>query len=323
MAQTDTQKIKLLNLFLLLFEHSDEEHRLSTKDISDMMRKDGIEVCERVIARDIQVLRKFGFEVQEVRGKYKEYYIADRRFEIAELRVLIDAVQAANFIPSTQTARLVDKIASLAGEHKSEVLKRDTVSFDVKHTNRVVFYSIDTIQTALEQKKKVSFTYFDWVPDGKKYRKDGKRYIVDPVGLFYANENYYLNCFTQGHNDANNYRVDRMESVEIEVANAEERIPSEIYTIRKAKAFGQFMGKPTRVQLLVEDGAYNGIVDKFGHDVDYKRESQTTVSVFVPVQVSNMFFAWVAASRGKVRIEYPREVKTKYQEFLKEITENS
>lgn len=169
MPRNNEQKIKLLILYDILLRGTDEEHALSTDELIERLNARGIHVENKALLTDIRTLNDWGFEVMSYKRKSYYFYVADRKFDIAELRILIDAVQAANFISEQKTVDFVDKLASLAGEHKAELLKRNIVCYDTnKHTNKYVFYSIDTLETAIEREKQVSFVYFDRMIDGQK-----------------------------------------------------------------------------------------------------------------------------------------------------------
>ena len=106
MPKNAGQKIKLLMLYDILQRETDEEHPLSTEELIEKLREKGIEAAPRVLPRDISLLNEYSFEVLSYKKKSYYYYVAYRRFDTAELRVLIDAVQAANFIPEAHTEDL-------------------------------------------------------------------------------------------------------------------------------------------------------------------------------------------------------------------------
>ena len=120
--------------------------------------------CERrTVKKDMDTLNEFGYEVMSTQKVHqKAYYVEDRNFSVPELRILIDAVEAASFITEKKTKEMVRKIASLGGSHRAEVLEGNTVCFNTrKHSNEAIYYTIDSIQEALRLKQKISFYYFD------------------------------------------------------------------------------------------------------------------------------------------------------------------
>ena len=195
MGTVNPQKIKLLKLYEILRQHTDEDRPLSTNQLCAMLETDGITCDRRTLAEDIDILNANGFEVLRRRTRYAMlFYIVDRRFDLAEVKILIDAIQAASFITKQKTIELTDKVASLAGSHKAAVLKENLVTFNTrKHTNEAIFYTVDTLERALQQKQKASFQYFDLDENGNRVlRKKSERYIVNPVGLVYHEDNYYF-----------------------------------------------------------------------------------------------------------------------------------
>ena len=130
MERENCQKIKLLKLYELLCQETDEQHPLTTMNIVDRLAQMGISCERRTVAKDMAILNEQGYEVMaRWVGKEKAYYVEDRSFSVPELKVLIDAVQAASFITGKKTEELVDKIASLGGSHRAEILKSNMVCF--------------------------------------------------------------------------------------------------------------------------------------------------------------------------------------------------
>jgi hypothetical protein len=103
MKTASKQKLRLLYIIDILASKSDEEHLLSANDIIHFLKEDyGIE-CERKTVYDcIDCLNEYGYEIiksQSPRG----YFLVPYHFELPELRLLIDAVQSANFISAKKT----------------------------------------------------------------------------------------------------------------------------------------------------------------------------------------------------------------------------
>lgn len=199
------QKIKLLKLMELLRQETDELHALSTNEICSRLSAIGISCERRTLAKDIALLNEQGFEVMSCRvGKEKGYYIADRSFSIPELKILIDAVQAANFITENKSAELIKKIAALGGSHQADILQSNLVCFNTrKHTNETIYYSVGYLEDAIQQKNKVLFRYFDLNEHGEKvYRREGHRYVVEPVALVFHEDNYYIVVYSAKHDSS-------------------------------------------------------------------------------------------------------------------------
>ena len=157
MPRNAEQKIKLLVLYDILLRETDEEHALSTDEIVEKLRERGIDIARKVLPCDIALLNKYGFEVLSYKKRSYYYYVAYRKFDMAELRILIDAIQAVNFIPEAHTIDLAKRLAGLAGTHSAEEMGRRFVCYDtVKKNNNNTFCYTDKIERAIEGSKKIS-----------------------------------------------------------------------------------------------------------------------------------------------------------------------
>ncbi len=320
MSKKNNQKIKIMALYDILRRETDEEHPMSTAELISKLADMGIPAERKSLYEDIRVLNEYGYEVLTLRERANMYYVVDRNFDTAELRILLDAVQAAPFVTEKKTAALVDKISSLAGAHRAELLKKNIVCFDtVKHTNENVFYSVDTIDTCILTGRKCSFGYFDYDFEGQRvFRKGGERYLVNPVALVFSNDNYYLMAYGDKYENIVVYRVDRMDKVEAEgesVTRADWLDPNDIASYRK-RAFSMFSGKTEEISLIADKSVTDAIVDKFGERVNMLKLDDNTCRVKVKVQVSPTFFGWLATFGGKITVGAPESVRSAYAEHL-------
>ena len=155
MIQDKPQKIKLLTILDLLQRETDEQHPISRQDLCKRLNNMGISSNPRVLSLDIGLLNDAGYEIMEIQvGREKMYYIEDRAFSVPELKVMIDAIEAASLISEKRTAEIIDKIASLGGTHRADLFKRNMVFFNTrKHTNEQVIFSIDSLEDARHRRK--------------------------------------------------------------------------------------------------------------------------------------------------------------------------
>ena len=199
MSAESVSKIKYLKLWDILRQETDEEHPISTPDLLARLEECGIKCDRRTLYRNIEELNESGYEVLTKVGKPNGYYVVDRSFDIPEIHILMDAVQAAGFITEKKTKELVDKIAKLAGNKAAEVLKQNIVNFEtVKSTNESIYYSVNEIATAINEGLKITFQYFDYNAQGKKvYRMrksnpaERKTYKVNPLSTVFSSDKYY------------------------------------------------------------------------------------------------------------------------------------
>ena len=320
------QKIKLLKLMELLRQETDELHPLSTNEICNRVSIMGISCERRTLAKDISLLNQQGFEVMWCRvGKEKGYYIEDRSFSIPEIKILIDAVQAANFISEKKSSELIDKISALGGSHQADVLKSNLVHFNTrKHSNEAIYYSVGYLEEAIRQKTKVLFRYFDLDEHGEKvYRRDGHRYVVEPVALVFHEDNYYVVVYSAKHDSTANYRVDRMDSVEI----IDEPVSQKAVGLRNEGAgytervFKMYGGQPVNLVIEFDDKLIGAVYDKFGESTKIVRTHKHKCMATVKVQISPTFWGWLFQFGKQMQILSPTNLIEEYTTRVSELTE--
>lgn len=320
MEAINPQKIKLLKLYEMLRQHTDEDRPLSTNQLCAMLEAEGITCDRRTLSEDIDTLNANGFEVLNRRTRYaKLYYIVDRQFDLAEVKILIDAIQAASFITKQKTEALTAKVASFAGSHKAAALKGNLVTFNTrKHANEAIYYIVDTLENALQQKKRASFRYFDLNEHGERiFRKDGERYIVNPVGLVYHEDNYYLVTYHETHEATVNYRVDRMADVQIEIEPVAEHaiaLSRELGTYTE-RVFKMFNGPQATVELQFDRKLIDAVHDKFGERIEIIACKRDLCKATVEVLVSPVFFGWCFQFGHNMKILSPDFVAAEMKEL--------
>ena len=324
MEEQNVKKIKLLKLVEILRAETDEQNPMLATDVCKRLADNGIIVHRRVLTRDIDILNEFGYEIMSTLiGHERAYYVMDRSFSVPELKILIDAVQAATFITDKKTPELVEKIAALGGAHRAEILQENIVCFNTrKHSNECIYYNVDCLENAIQSNKKVIFLYYDLDEHGEKvYRRDGHHYVVEPVALVFNDDNYYLSCYSAKHDGTANYRVDRMTAVEAideEISEKAIKLRNEVgcYTEQVFKMYG---GELENITLELDDKLIGIIYDKFGEDTKIVRTGETTVAASVKVQVSPTFFGWLFQFGKQMKLLSPADVVTEYKQRLNEL----
>lgn len=329
----NSNRIKLMKLYEFLMKETDEEHPISKTELCRRLNEQGVPCHERTITRDIAVLNEYGYEVCGfMRGRDKVYYVPERSFSIPELKIMIDAVQASSFVTPKKTSELIDRIASLGGSHKAELLKRNLANFNLhKHTNEAILYNVDRIEAAIAAKKQISFFYFD-INEGKKrvYRSipDGSRklYTVEPVALIINEDNYYLMAYSSRHPERTaNYRVDRMDQVTvIEDSALSEEALAKLNCIAgyTEQAFKMYSGEREDVMLQFDKSLIGPVMDKFGEDTEMLSVNETTCAAALHIQIAPTFFGWLAQFGSKMKILSPESVREQYCEHISKIIGN-
>lgn len=323
MAFTKEQKVKLLVLYDILCRLTDEEHALNTDEIIVELAKKNIKIARKTLPEDIALLNEYGYEVLSYKKKFHYYYVVNRHFDTAEISMLADVVKASKLSPG-QKHELIRKLSEMVGSYQGEKISKHIINCDApKRSNSHIIYSIDAIDRAISERKKISFLYYSL--DEKKnkvYRKDGNRYITNPLVMVWNKDNYYLITYPDRHEGTTTYRIDRMESVKVENIDIVEKAEFADFDVEKyrTQVFSMFGGEVRNVELQFVSEMLDDIYDKFGEGVRVRTVGDKH-KVFVPVQVSPTFFAWVAGSRGKMRITSPCDVKDQFQEFVDKIKE--
>lgn len=312
----ENQKCKILVIRDLLLE-TDAQHPLTVQDMIDRLKERGIEAERKSVTDDLLTLIDYGMDVESLPvGKRKGYYLASRMFEAAELKMLVDSVQAAKFLSPKKTSRLIKKLAGLSSRGEAALLKRQLyISDRGKTDNESVFYNIDAIHGAIAEDREITFIYWQYDLNKKRVpRKGGARYRVSPFALVWDDEFYYLIAYDAFDACIKHYRVDKM--TRIQEGNAERQgkdvfrtLDMSVYTSRN---FSMFAGNDADVVLDCDESVIGVIVDRFGTDVSIHPDGKR-FTAFVKVAVSEQFFGWVAALGGAVRIASPEPVK---EEFL-------
>ena len=324
MPETTPKKLRVVKLLDILQQNTDMEHPISTNELCSKLAELGIHTDRRTIAKDIAILNEQGYEVMQTKlSKQNAYYIEDRSFSLPELKILIDAVQAASFITEKKSSDLISKIAALGGSHQAEILTGNIVHFNTrKHNNEQIYYNVNVLENAIREKKMASFQYFDLDENlNKAYRKDKAIYEVEPIALVFNNDNYYLMSYDPTtDNEVRNYRVDRMDSVQhldkcICKAAAEKNQTVSKYTEQVFRMYG---GRTELVTLQFEKKLIGSIYDKFGEKTNISKCGDEYF-VAVEVQISPTFWSWLITFKGQMKLTAPNTVIAEYKEWLKDM----
>ena len=316
------QKIKLLKIMELLIHESDENHPLTTSALCKRLRAMGISCDRRTLYKDIALMQEAGYNVHVAWVRHEKAYYSDfGGFSEAELRILLDAVQAAVFISPHRSRQLTDKLMLMTDPESAEHLRENPVVFNTrKHSNESVCDSVELIEQAIRLKRRISFLYFDIDPDARRrYRRGKRRYVAEPLSLIYHEDRYYLLCYSARHLDRRStYRVDRMDSVRVESAPVSELVASlepdaDLYTEQSFRMFG---GRLRSVTLDFDPDILNAVFDKFGEAQGIVRRKDGRLSTTARVRVSPTFFGWVFGFGGKMTIRSPQGVVNEFQQLL-------
>lgn len=313
-------RIRPLKIWEILQRETDGDHPMGTEELRARLAESGIQAHRTTIYEDIKLLNEWGYEVMVHRGRSNQYYVEDRQFSSPEIHILMDAVQAACFITRKKTAELVDKIADLAGSQKGLVLKKNIVQFNTaKSTNENIYYSVNEIVTAINNRQKIIFLYFDYNEKHERvYRRKGHHYVVSPVATVFADGHYYLVIYDNRYNKISHYRIDRMDKVEIIDEQADippEELGFDIASHKK-QLFGMFSGEAKTVHLEMSRYLMDAVFDLFGERAEITLYGEDKMRFSAEVQVSDLFFGWCSSFGQNLTILGPEDIRERYTAYL-------
>ena len=314
------QKNKLLLLTEILRQQSDADHPITTNDLIERLSSKGISCDRRTLARDISQLQDMNYPIKSVKvGHSNAFYLEHNDFSLAELKILIDAVQASSVIPEGMTNALIEKIANLGGTHCAELLKQNRIRFNIrKQTNNGVLDTIAIIEESFKRQTQISFFYFKHDALGDRvYQRGKERYIVDPIALIYSDDNYYLRCYNPDRMQYRNYRIDRIEDVQhLDSVIGDKALVSakelETYTSKTIKMYG---GTEEQVRFEFTEDLIDVIFDQFGLDTKIERLGSNCYTATVNVQISSTFWGWFFQFPDQMRIVSPETVYAQCREW--------
>lgn len=323
MADIKVQKIKLLKIWEILNRKTDEHHPISTQDLIKELAQLGITCERRTVYADIDSMQSFGYEIRNKRkGHDMVYWVEKRQFDLPEIKIIMDAIQSSKFIPQKETEELINKLADLGGSARTELMKRNAIHFNtVKHSNGAIYEIVDSLEHAIENKKKVSFNYFLLNENGRReYKYNNKLYIEEPLGMICDDGNYYLICYhneKEYENNVKTFRIDRIDNVSVldkSISNDGIKVLKKTVNYPK-QAFKMYGGQLCKVTLCFNKELLGVIFDKFGEDTPIRQVKDKLITT-VQVQISPTFWGWLMQFPESMRIVSPEEIKEKYRDWL-------
>ena len=324
MPRSTNQKLKLLCLCRLLWERTDEDHPMTVPELIQGLEEWDIKAERKSIYDDMEALRVFGLDVQNRKGKDPGWFLGERPFQLAELKLLVDAVQSSRFISQRKSGDLTEKLESLASRHQARQLQRQVyVDRRAKTMNESVYYTIDKLHSAIANHRSVSFKYFEYnVQKERVFRREGKRYDVSPAGLIWDNENYYLAGYDHRHREMRHYRVDKMAELAVTCLPVEGVAADFDIASYAQKHFGMFSGKEGLVSLRCDNRLVGVVLDRFGREVILVPDGEAHFTVTVQAVVSPQFLGWVFGLGAGVEIKAPNWAREMLRRQLEAVAEH-
>lgn len=313
-------KLRPFYVAKMLYEQTDEDHYLTVAQIIEQLERDyGIFTSRGTIGDDIKALQEFGIEIEVVPSTQKRFSLLGRKFDIPELKTLIDATESARFITKNKSAALVEKLASLTSQfNKKKLVRNVDVENRIKSENEKVYYIVEALNDAINDHKKVSFQYFSYnVCKEQKAKNEGYTYVCSPYKLIWNGNYYYVVGYSEKHNGIGSFRVDRIARQPKILEDDAIAPPTDFdLNVYLNSMFRMYNGERKQIELVCANDLMDAIIDKFGKNVPVLANDMKSFRVLVNTSVGSVFYSWVFGFGGRVSIKAPEEVKAEYTKMV-------
>ncbi|MDO4568354.1 MAG: WYL domain-containing protein [Clostridia bacterium] len=297
------KKMLILYILDILKKRTDYNHRLHQQDIIELLAARYGVTCERkAVARNINSLRDFGYDIQFSNG----YYLAERDFDDSELQMLITSVLFAKNMPASQRNQLIEKLSKLSSDYFScnvSNVAPQAYSAAGATENRQLLYTISIVDEAISSGVQVSFTYNAYGTDKALHPRRKKKYTVNPYQIVAANGRFYLICCGANHDTLSSYRVDRITNIALSatpllpLCELPGRSDGYMAPRHMAESLYMHLADPVPVRFRIDKNNVNDVLDWFSN-CEFSNETDATVEVSVTVNEDAMLY-W-ALQYGRV-----------------------
>ena len=285
-----------------------------------------MDVNRTTLPGDFAMMEKAGLHFEIIKSRQNKYYFDGRLFDVAELKLLIDAISSSKFITEKKSKDLIRKLTTLTSEYNAEKLRRHvTVEGRIKSENEKAYYILDAVNDAIDKGCKIRFQYTEYSNRKRKAMKNnGEYYIVSPYALVWDGDYYYMIGWCDNREHMRNFRLDRVYKTPM-ILEDEAAVPEPKdfnlaeYSQKVFRMFGN--DDETEVELLCEIGMMNGIVDQFGTKVKTEEVDDEHFRATVTVCPSPTFYRWVFGWNGGMKILGPQNVIDEYKAMAKRVLE--
>ena len=317
-------KGRILAILVYLKFYSDEDHPVTTADIISYLESNGYSVTSKTLKDDIEVLQKYNFDIIMDNHGDNVYFLADRQFQITDIKLLTDAVAASRVLSAQQSVELINKILNDSSKYQREALAPKISVFDRrKPDDNKMYYNLFTVIGAINDKKQISYTMIDYAVDKTLIRKNnGEIYVLSPYECVWNDDAYYLIGYSEKHGKIITPRLDRIHDVIELEADAYPRPDDKDLLIYTNSTIYMYDGELKDVDLICDNDLMIHLIDRFGKDFKVEVLAETYFKATVNVSVSRTFMAWVFQFAGKMSISGPEDVRRRYQDMIRKVGES-
>ena len=319
MARKENGKQKLVRLIEILIKYTDSEHGLTIAEIIEKLSEYGISAERKSLYDDFFVMEELGIPVFKTKAKQTRYYVDSFLFELAELKMLVDAVQSSKFITAKKSRDIISRLQAFTSTHHSKELSRQVYVEDrVKTANASSVYTVDSVHSAINSDRRLKFHYFEYDSEKKKrLRRGGEFYTVSPLALIWSEENYYLVAYEEESEKIKHFRIDKMLDV---MPIDERRTKNDVSSAFNPsdyprKSFGMYGGREELVTLECRERLAGVMIDRFGTEPTFHK-TEFGFKFSIRVIVSPTFFAWVMGFGDEIKILAPTDVRRQMRDII-------
>ena len=327
-------------LLEILRRYSDENHRLSQKEIAELLYKDyGKTVDRKTLSRNLKSLIDIGYDIEYSERTRKnadikqtvmtDFYI-NREFSESELRVIIDYLMFAR-LPYSACEKLIEKLKNLASSHFAPKVRHVTNLQQTSVENKQLFYTIDILSEAIHKNKQVSFNYNKYGKDKKLHPNlysDGniKIFTINPYQTIYSCGRYYLIGNLDKYDNLSHWRIDKITDIQIldTASKKMKTVKGAEHGIDLAKHFVEhiymFSGEIITARFTADSFLVDDIVDWFGMGAKIIDKGDDKIEVAVRVNETAMLF-WCLQYGGYVELTEPLSLREKIADKIKIMAE--
>ncbi len=322
-----SSKLKTLLVYKYLKDYSDDNNPLSTTDLISMLEQDGVKCERKSIYADVQTLKDIGFDIISTKSPKRGFFMGTRKFELPEVRLLVDAVSSAGFITPNKTKELVGKLETLVSKNQaSELVSQVYIDSDSKCDNEEIYYIIDYLHEAIKNSKKVQFSYKRRNIDKENHKSYTiKQFKVSPYALIWKNDHYYLVCNNEKYDNLMNLRLDRIRKISTldepardfrEVSDYNDHFDVSDYS---AQLFNMFSGEKGSVRLLCSLDLKEEIMDRFGAKIPLKAVDLENFETTINAAISEGLISWIMNFGDKIKVLEPESLALQVKERAEKI----
>ncbi len=317
MSKVKGQRIRLLYLIEIFKKYTDEEHPLTALELVGMLSDRGIPAERKSIYTDISMLNEAGYYIEKTRSPKAGYYLSGREFEIPEINLLADAVQAADFISRRKSRELIEKLEGMLSENEAkEVRRRIYIDNRAKCANEEIFYSIDAVSRAISENKKLTLQYCKrTLDDNGNIIETSKEHKVSPYVMVWADDHYYLVCNYEKYDNLMHLRLDRMKKAKvIDEAARDFREVSEYKTNFDVadyveKAFNMYGGELQSITLRAKKDKLEQVIDRFGDKISICNCTKTHFEFKAEALISEGLVGWIMQFGDSLEVLSPESLR--------------